>query len=256
MIPTLRIGSLSGQWNTGAQHFRVTALGPEVKRLRPDIDIRALPDPEEQRIDAVALLAAGATYGLFSGSAGVLGRISARSERMAPARPDCAKWGLVLEGVDPGALRLLAAMFALQELDFAELVADGYAGADPTDSRLLPYPTCVTPREFAFVYERPAKSHGARGIRLVFQSEPEDAALDLVIAALDTWGNIVMAGAYSDSDPQVCAFAEQATLEEPRVVGVSLPQCSGTNELMFSPIVNLARRIHALHAPLERLEIL
>jgi hypothetical protein len=256
VIPTLRIGSLSGQWNTGAQHFRVAALGPEVRRLRPDIDIRALPDPEEQRIDPVALLAAGARHGLFSGVAGVVGKISAHSERLAHSRPDFANWSLVLEGVDPGALRLLTAMFALQELDLAEIVADGYAGADSTDSTLLPYPTCVTPREFAFVYERPAKSNGARGVRFVFQCQPEDATLDLVISALDTWGNIVMAGAYSDSDPQVGAFAEQATLEEPCVVGVSLPLCSGTNELMFSPVVNLARRIHALHAPLERLEIL
>jgi hypothetical protein len=256
VIPTLRIGNLTGQQSLGARQFRVAALGPGVERLRPDIDIRALPDPEEQRIDPVALLAAGALQGLFSGSTGVTGKITAHSQRLAHSRPDVAHWKLFLEGVDPGALRLLVAMLDGHELDFAEIVADGYAGTTSTDSTLLPYPSCTTPREFVFAYERPTKSHGARGVRLVFAYPPEDATLDLVIAALDTWANIVMAGAYSNSDPHAGAFAEQATLEEPCVVGVSLPLWSGANELMFSPVVNLARRIHALHAPLERLEIL
>ena len=256
MIPTLRIVPPDGQQSLGAQQFRVAALGPGVQGLRPDIDIRALPDPEVQRIDPVALLATGALHGLFSGSTGVAGKITAHAQRLAPSRPDGAHWKLLLEGVDLGALRLLAAMLDGYEFDFAEIVAEGYAGTASMDSTLLPYPSCTTPREFVFAYERPTKSHGARGVRLVFAYPPEDATLDLVIAALDTWANIVMAGAYSHSDPQAGAFAEQATLEEPRVVGVSLPLCSGTNELMFSPVVNLARRIHALHAPLERLEIL
>jgi len=30
---------------------------------------------------------------------------------------------------------------------------------------------------------------------------------------------------------------------------------SGVNELMFSQVVNLARRVHASYAPLERLEL-
>jgi hypothetical protein len=63
----------------------------------------------------------------------------------------------------------------------------------------------------------------------------------------------MMAGGY-DGDSGVNAFANKAALEESCVVGVSL-MVSGMNELMFSPVVNLARRVHALYATLERLEL-
>jgi len=118
---------------------------------------------------------------------------------------------------------------------------------------MLSYPSCIPPREFTFVHDPPAKSHSERGVRLIFADEPDDVTLDLVIASLDTWGNIMMAGGY-DGDSGANAFANKAALEESCVVGVSL-MVSGVNELMFSPVVNLARRIHALYAPLERLEL-
>lgn len=254
MIPSLRIGSLLPQRPLTAQHLSVAVSGSEVQRIRPQIDIRALPDPEEQRVDPVALLAASAVHGLFSGSAGVAGHISAYAERNADARPDVAFWSLFLDGVDLSALRLLANMLAYRSFDSAEIVADGCTGGVVTRGDMLSYPSCSTPQEFAFEYERPLKSRGERGVRLGFVHEPDDATLDRVIASLDAWGNILMAGAYS-SDPAAGVFANQATLEEPCVVGVSLPVCSGTDEIMFSPVINLARRIHALYAPLEWLEI-
>jgi len=45
----------------------------------------------------------------------------------------------------------------------------------------------------------PAKSHSERGVRLIFA---DDVTLDLAIASLDTWGNVMMAGGYEgDSGP-------------------------------------------------------
>jgi hypothetical protein len=253
LIPVLRIGALSGQPLPSAQHFRIAVFGAEVQRIRPETDIYALPDPEEQMVDPVALLAAGAARGLFSGSAGVAGKISTHAERLADTRPDIVEWSLSLGGVDLGALRLLANMLAYGRFDSAEIVADGCVGGAVTQSAMLSYPSCIPPQEFTFVHDPPAKSHSERGVRLIFADEPDDVTLDLVIASLDTWGNIMMAGGY-DGGSGANAFANKAALEESCVVGVSL-MVSGVNELMFSPVVNLAQRVHALYAPLERLEL-
>jgi hypothetical protein len=68
LIPVLQIGALSEQPLPGAQRFRITVFGTEVQRIRPETDIYALPDPEEQMVDPVALLAAGAARGLRGGS--------------------------------------------------------------------------------------------------------------------------------------------------------------------------------------------
>ncbi len=231
MIPVLQIGALSGQPLPSAQRFRIAVFGAEVQRIRPETDIYALPDPEEQMVDPVALLAAGAARGLFSGCAGVAGKISAHAERLADTRPDIVEWSLLLEGVDLGALRLLANMLACRRFDSAEIVADGCVGGAVTQSAMLSYPSYIPPQEFTFVHDPPAKSHSERGVRL----------------------NIMMAGGY-DGDSGANAFANKAALEESCVVGVSL-MVSGVNELMFSPVVNLARRVHALYAPLERLEL-
>ena len=197
--------------------------------------------------------AAGAARGLFSGSAGVAGKISTHAERLADTRPDTVEWSLLLGGVDLGALRLLANMLACRRFDSAEIVADGCVGGAVTQSAMLSYPSCIPPQEFTFVHDPPAKSHSERGVRLIFADEPDDVTLDLVIASLDTWGNVMMAGGY-DGDSGANAFANKAALEESCVVGVSL-MVSGVNELMFSPVVNLARRVHALYAPLERLKL-
>jgi hypothetical protein len=253
LIPVLKIGALSGQLLPRAQRFRVAVFGAEVQRIRPETDIYVLPDPEEQMVDPVALLAAGAACGLFSRSAEVAGKFSAHAERLADTRPDVVEWSLLLEGVDLGALRLLANMLACGQFDSAEIVADGCVGGAVTQSAMLSYPSWIPPQEFGFVHDPPAKSHSDRGVRLIFADEPDDVTSDLVIASLDTWGNILMAGGY-DGGSGANAFASKAALEEPCVVGVSL-MASGVNELMFSPVVNLARRVHALYAPLERLEL-
>jgi hypothetical protein len=205
-------------------------------------------------VDPVALLAAGAAAGLFSDRHA---NIQAHAQRLPDPEPGVSSWRLLLEEVDVGALRLLANMLACQPFDAAEIVADGRVDAAIVQPDMLSYPSYVTPREFAFVYEQPAKSRGGRGVRLNFADEPADEILDLVIASLDAWGNLIMAGAYSDGEARAAGIlADQATLEEPSVVGISLEVHTEVDEAMFSPVVNLARRIHALHAPLERLEIL
>jgi hypothetical protein len=70
LIPVLRIGPLSGQPLSSAQHFRIAVFGAEVQRIRPETDIYALPDPEEQMVDPVALLTAGAARGLSPAARG------------------------------------------------------------------------------------------------------------------------------------------------------------------------------------------
>jgi hypothetical protein len=223
-------------------------FGAEVQRVRPETDIYTLPDPEKQMVDPVALLEAGAAHGL------VAGRISAHAERLADARPDIVEWSPLLERVDLGALHLLANMLACRPFDSAEIAADGCIGGAVTQSAMLPYPACIGSQGFSFVHDPPAKSHSERGVRLIFANEPDDVTLDLVIASLHTRGNILMAGGYN-GDSGANAFANKAALEESCVVGVSL-MVSDVNELMFSPVTNVARRVHTLNAPLERLELI
>ena len=254
----LRLQPLSLRQPLAAQNFWVTLSGAEVRRIRPETDVRALPDPEQHSVDPIALLAVGAGYGLFSNDGGTAVAVHASAERLADARIGIARWRLLLDGVDSGALRLLVNMLAYGGFDSAEIIADGYsAGGAATQANALPYPSCTRPREFDFAYNRPMKSRCERTVRLRLLHEPDDATLDLVIAALDAWSNIIMAGAYATvSTPGAAgAFATPAILDEPCVVGISLPICFGMDEIMFSPIINLARRTHALHAAVRQLEI-
>ena len=258
MRPVLRIPALTVGAPLVARRFAVTARGPDVARLGKEIDIRRLPDPEEQNIDCVGLLAAACVHGMFSWESGPTSRPAATARRMSPTAPDEAIWELLLNDVDSGALRVLADMLAVLTLDSVE-IADAEAGYQAASGAgAIAYPSCGTPQEFAFDYDRPFKSSGERAVRIGFAEEPDDEVLAFACDGLDVWGNLIMNGAYAaDSRPGASGvFAEQASLEEPDVLGVSLPICKNMDELMFSPVVNLVRRIHKLHAPILRLEII
>lgn len=255
MKPELRLGSLTTRAQLTGQHFTVILRGVQIAMIRPTMDIRTLRDPEVEVVDILALLAAGVAHGLFTADPLVLA--TARAERLHGGDPQAAAWRLILDGAAPGVLRLLVNMAEMLQFDTITIVLTGTETAPPTPIQALPYPDCHATQEFRFFYERPQKSRTERAVRLGFTEPPDDATLDRTIAALDIWGNLLMAGAYSDDWTPMASgvMAEQATLEDETTVGVSLPICFGAAESMFAPILNLARRLHR-RIPLAFVEIL
>ena len=248
------LGVDASDWPTECS-LRVVLTGSQTRQIRPETDMRRLSDIERDLIDPVALLAAASADGLFSGQAGLTGAVRAEARRADAAIPGAAEWTLQLNGVDVGAIRLLVNMSNYLEFDSGQIRPAGFAGGFTVPATSLPFPSCGFPKEFAFDYERPAKSRGERGVRLTFANPPDDATLDRTIAALDKWAAVVMAGAYVTELGHAGALAEAAALEETCVVGLTYSVCIGMTELMFSPVINLAGRLHALQAPLKRLEI-
>ncbi len=252
MTPELRIARLP------AQTLSVKLRGPDVRRIRPQTNMRLLDDPEEELCDFVAQFALAAATGMFSYKSGLLGPVTARATRLPKAAaPDGADWSLDLANVDFEALGLLGEMIAVRAFESGFVLTENAGILPPVPLEDIAYPDCAKPGEFEMDYNRPMKSRGPRAVRLEFHNPLPDEALDEVLAALDAWGNLLMQGAYADvsAGGNVGAFAEEAALEDALTVGLNMPHVAGMDELMFSPVLNLARRIHALTAPVARLII-
>jgi hypothetical protein len=171
-----------------------------------------------------------------------------------------ARWRMLLHGVDSTGVRAL--WHTLRALpvdgrsihDAADPMARRHSAADLPQwrnrSANVPFPVEWT---------TPSRSNRPRSARIVFVDPPRHDIAQQVIDALDAWVTLVVCAGFPQNDALGVAlpgggapdgaptggFVDGALLEDARTVVVHFAELMHCAEGMFTPVVNLAARLHA-----------
>jgi hypothetical protein len=240
------------------QELDIRARGRDVLRLEP----YAPPDDEAPRPDLGALIVRAARAGLLGGAGAAPWSAAAK---VLDARFDLderrASWRLLLDGVDPGAYRIIRNLLGAMDLDEAVIATAEIPGTRPDatprlDLGKLAYPAVFRRLPFRLEVEPPLRSNN-RSVQIVFASRPPDAVADATLAACDLWSELVVRGGYpedgvhpsrSGAMPDPPFMFDEVTIEQ------AFPDLFAADDAAFNAIVNHAAAVH--HAGVAVSEVL
>jgi hypothetical protein len=230
------------------QELDVRVRGPEVLRFEP----HAPPDEEAPRPDLGALVVRAARAGLLGGADAAPWSAAAR---VLDARFDLderrASWRLLLDGVDPGAYRIIRNLLGSMDLDEAVVSTVEAQGARPDgrprlDPGKLAYPAVYRRLPFRVDVEPPLRSKN-RAVQIVFASRPADPVADATLAACALWADLVVLGGYpedgvhpsrSGAMPDPPFLLDEVTVEQ------AFPELFAADDAAFNALVNHAAAVH------------
>jgi hypothetical protein len=180
------------------QEVTIRVRGAAVLAIQPP----APPEEEAPIPDLGGLLSRAAGAGLFGGAASPPWAAVAevRASEVVPAERR-ATWRLRLDGIDPGAVRIIWNLLRALDLDEASMVAEPLPDGRPievAEVARLAYPDVHRPLPFALDVVPPAHSSRNRLVQVVFQRPPPESAVDAALDACGLWTQLLLLGGYPE----------------------------------------------------------
>lgn len=238
------------------QELELRIRGEDVPRMQP----YAPPEEEAPLPDLGELFASAARAGLFGGAAAPSWQASAEvAEADAQLDQRRARWLLRLDGVDPGAFRIIWNVLGARALDDVELAtrrpppAPGGPGQRLDPARLA-YPGLPARLPFTLDAEPPVVATRDRSVQVVFQRAPPEAVVDEALAMLGRWMELLMLGGYPEEGQapgESGAFPDTPFQLDEATVQLAFPDMFAADEAAFHAVVHGALALHARRSAVE-----
>jgi len=244
------------------QDIVITIQGPDVGLLEPNAPAD-VEDPDLVMPDLIELFAHAARLGMWSGGASEPTESSAEvlASHHDPGQRK-QTWHLRLNQVDRGGLRILYNLLTARTLDAISIRTESQTGPEPRRVRMLDrplarFPDPFKPLPFQVDHAKPERSKD-RVVHIIFSSPLDESQTDHAYAALETWTNLLLLGAYPPpelSPRESGAVPDLAFLLDPWTIEQSFTEVFLCDEAAFVPIINWAYRFHATGVPIDRITI-
>lgn len=169
------------------------------------------------------------------------------------------QWWLKVCNVDRGAFLVLMNLLGARSLDGLSVRTISEVGPAPLlDLRTVQYPGYFSPLPFRLDWDVPMRETRNRSLRIEFVKEAADEAVEAAEAALKTWTDLLIFGAYpiERSNPAgSLAFPDEPYQFDAFTVAQGFLEIFACDEATFNAPINWAHTIHNSRADIAELAI-